>query len=698
MAEKTLAKKSPVKKMPARNLSTKKNTGKKILVIVESPAKAKTLNKILGKKYTVIASVGHVRDLPKSKFGIEIKNDGVQEVNMQYITVRGKTDTIKKLKDAVKNSDFVYLATDPDREGEAIAWHLFILLKLDKNKAKRISFNEITKNAVQNSVKGARDINMNLVDAQQARRALDRIVGYKISPILWHKIHGGLSAGRVQSVAVKIICDRELERENFIATEYWSVDVMLKLKNNKFAASFFGVINPENKKEEKIELNNEDDAKKILDFIDKNKDSFYVAEVKKSSRISRAHPPFITSSLQQEAAKLLGFNTAKTMRVAQQLYEGIKIEKEGNVGLISYIRTDSVRISDEAYEQAKKFILERYGQEYLAKSRPVYKIKENAQDAHEAIRPTDVNREPDILKNSLSSEQYKLYKLIWQRFVASQMAPADYDTQTVKILNNNYLFKTSGSVLKFNGYLVVYENDKEKNINLPELKNDDKLKFDKSDAQQHFTQPPARFTEATLVKTLEELGIGRPSTYATIISNIKQRNYVSKDGKAFYPTELGKIVNQLLEQNFNQIVNVDFTFKMELLLDKIEIGKVKWTTILIDFYFPFMESIREAESKIDQVSISDEVSDVVCEKCGRNMVIKRGRYGKFLACPGFPECKNIKPYLQVSDFFCPKCGKKLVIKKARRGNFFYICENSPKCDFISWKAPKVDNKKQQSES
>ena len=698
MTKKAFEGKSSVKKTFEKKFIAKKSSEKKFLVIVESPAKAKTLNKILGKKYTVIASVGHVRDLPKSKFGIEIKNDDGQEVNMQYMTVRGKTDTIKKLKDGVKNSDFIYLATDPDREGEAIAWHLFVLLKLDKNKAKRISFNEITKTAVQNSVKGARDINMNLVDAQQARRALDRIVGYKISPILWHKIHGGLSAGRVQSVAVKIICDRELERENFVATEYWSVDVILKLKNNKFAASFFGAIHAENKKEEKIELNNEDDAKKILDFIDKNKDGFYVSEVKKSSRISKAHPPFITSSLQQEAAKLLGFNTAKTMRVAQQLYEGVKIEKEGNVGLISYIRTDSVRVSDEAYEQAKKFILERYGQEYLAKSRPVYKIKENAQDAHEAIRPTDVTREPDILKNSLSSEQYKLYKLIWQRFVASQMAPADYDTQSVKILNNNYLFKTSGSVLKFNGYLIVYDNDKEKNINLPELKSDDKLKFEKSDAQQHFTQPPARFTEATLVKTLEELGIGRPSTYATIISNIKQRNYVAKEGKAFYPTELGKIVNQLLEQNFNQIVNVDFTFKMELLLDKIEIGKVKWTTILIDFYFPFMELIRKAESEIDRVSISDEVSDVVCEKCGRNMVIKRGRYGKFLACPGFPECKNIKPYLQVSDFCCPKCGKKLIIKKARKGNFFYVCEDSPECDFISWKAPKIDDKKNRSDS
>lgn len=671
----------------AKKVSAKKNRSKKFLVIVESPAKAKTLNKFLGKNYKVIASVGHVRDLPKSKFGIEIEKDSKNKgiVKMRYMTVRGKKDVIEKLKTGVKDADFIYLATDPDREGEAIAWHLFELLKLNGDNAKRISFNEITKNAVQNSIKQARDINMDLVNAQQARRALDRIVGYKISPILWHKIHGGLSAGRVQSVAVKIICDRELEREKFEPKEYWSIEVVLKIGKNKFVASFFGLL--KGKKEEKLELNNKEDVDRILVFIDKNKDEFYVSEVKKSSRVSKPHPPFITSSLQQEAAKILGFNTAKTMRVAQQLYEGVKIGKEGNIGLISYIRTDSVRVSDEAYTQAKDFIIKRYGDKYLTKTRPIYKIKESAQDAHEAIRPTDVNREPDILKDFLSNEQYKLYRLIWQRFVASQMASAEYDTQSVKILNDNHLFKVSGSVLRFNGYLVVYEMDKEKNMNLPELKTQDKLKFEKSEALQHFTQPPARFTEATLVKTLEELGIGRPSTYATIISNIKQRNYVAKEGKAFYPTELGKLVNELLEKNFNQIVSVDFTFQMELLLDKIGIGKIKWTEVLIDFYFPFLETVLKAEKQIEKISISDEISDVVCEKCGRNMIVKRGRYGRFLACPGFPECKNIKPYFQVLDIPCPKCGNKLYKKRSRKGSLFYVCENAPKCDFISWKCP-----------
>lgn len=652
----------------------------KYLVIVESPAKAKTLKKFLGSNYKITASVGHVRDLPKSYLGIDVDNDFA----MKYITIRGKKDVITKLKTDVKNSDFVYLATDPDREGEAIAWHLFELLKLDPKKTKRITFNEITKDAVKNSIKNARDIDMDLVNAQQARRALDRIVGYKISPILWHKVRRGLSAGRVQSVALKIICEREKERLEFVPKEYWSIDVSLKSGREKFIASFFG-------KDKKIELNNKDDVDKIIAFIEKNKDKFVVGEVKKGSRIGKPYPPFTTSTLQQEASKLLSFSTNKTMRVAQQLYEGVKIENEGTVGLISYIRTDSVRVSDEAYEQAKNFILDKYGKKYLAKSRPIYKTKSNAQDAHEAIRPTYSSRNPEMIKDSLTPEQYKLYKLIWQRFIASQMAPANYDTQAVKILNGEYVFKTTGSVLKFNGYLAVYDSDKEKNVNIPELNVGDKLKFDKSVPLQHFTQPPARFSEAMLVKTLEELGIGRPSTYSAIITNIQQRGYVAKESKAFYPTELGEIVNNLLEENFNQIVNINFTSNMELSLDKIEDGSIKWINILKDFYFPFNQTVEIAENKIDKVKISDEVTDIVCDKCGRNMVVKMGRYGKFLACPGFPDCKNAKPYFEKIDAVCPKCGAGVLSKKTRKGKTYYVCEKNPDCDFISWAKPLNEN-------
>lgn len=655
----------------------------KNLVIVESPAKAKTLKKFLGSNYKIAASVGHVRDLPKSYLGIDVDNNFA----MKYITVRGKSDVIKNLKAEVKKADFVYLATDPDREGEAIAWHLFELLHLEPSKSKRITFNEITKDAVRNSIKNARDIDMDLVNAQQARRALDRIVGYKISPILWHKVRRGLSAGRVQSVAVKLVCQRENERLNFEPQEYWSIDVSLKSGRDKFVAKFFG-------DQKKIDLNNKEDADKVLDFIEQNKDKFVVDEIKKGSRISKPYPPFTTSTLQQEASKLLGFTTSRTMRIAQQLYEGVKVDGEGTVGLISYIRTDSVRVSDEAYMQAKDYILEQFGEKYLPASRTIYKSKSSAQDAHEAIRPTNSKRLPEVVKDSLTPEQYKLYKLIWQRFVASQMSNANYDTQAVKILNGKYVFKAAGSVLKFNGYLAVYDSDKEKNVSIPELVSGEVLKFDKVLPQQHFTQPPARYTEAMLVKTLEELGIGRPSTYSAIITNIQQRGYVAKESKAFYPTELGIIVDKLLEENFNRIVNINFTSDMELLLDKVEDGSVEWRGMLSEFYSPFNELVEAAESKIGKIEVADEPTDILCDKCGRNMVIKVGRYGKFLACPGFPECKNAKPYFEKIDVKCPKCGAQLLEKKSRKGKVYYACEKSPECDFISWAKPLNENCKQ----
>lgn len=660
-----------------------------ILVIVESPAKAKTLKKFLGSAYKISASVGHVRDLPKSYLGIDVDNNFA----MKYITIRGKAkkEIINGLRSDVKHSSFVYLATDPDREGEAIAWHLSELLHLDPDKTRRITFNEITKSAVVKSIDNARGINMNLVDAQQARRALDRIVGYSISPILWHKIRSGLSAGRVQSVALKIICEREKERRDFVPEEYWTVNTVLKISRKKFDAAFFGVRelcdDPKVKKFKKLDLPCKEDADKVIDFINSHRDDFVVDDVKESSRVSNPKPPFVTSTLQQEASKLLGFSTNKTMRIAQELYEGVKVLDEGIVGLISYIRTDSTRISDEAYGQAADLILNKYGEKYLAKSRPVYKSKQNAQDAHEAIRPTDSNRIPIDLKTSLSADQYKLYKLIWQRFIASQMAPAEYATQSVKILNGDYLFKINGSVLKFDGYLVVYDSDKEENLNLPELHVGDKPKFIEVASQQHFTQPPARFTEAMLVKTLEDLGIGRPSTYSAIITNIQNRLYVAKENKSFYPTELGEAVNKLLEDNFDKIIDVNFTSHMEILLDKVESGDVKWVSVLRDFYFPFSETVRLAESKIDKIEVADEVTGVLCEKCGRNMVVKVGRYGKFLACPGFPECKNTKPYFEKIAVKCPKCGGDVLVKKTRKGKVYYACTNGPDCDFVSWVQP-----------
>lgn len=670
----------------------KRKTGssKTILVIVESPAKAKTLKKFLGSNYKISASVGHVRDLPKSYLGIDVDNDFA----MKYITVRGKKEIIDSLKSDVKHASFVYLATDPDREGEAIAWHLSELLHLDHDRAKRITFNEITKSAVKGSIENAREIDMNLVEAQQARRALDRIVGYSISPILWHKVRRGLSAGRVQSVALKIICEREKERCEFKPEEYWTVSVTLKSCRRKFEANFFGVCDAScDKKSQntsgftKIGLASKCDADKILDFINTHRDDFIVHDVKKGSRFSNPKAPFITSTLQQEASKLLGFSTDKTMRIAQELYEGTKVLDEGIVGLISYIRTDSTRVSDEAYSQAKSVILDRYGEKYLAGSRPVYKSKQNIQDAHEAIRPTDSNRIPESIKDSLGTDQYKLYRLIWQRFIASQMSPAEYITQSVVILNGSYAFKTTGSVLLFDGYLAAYSSEKEKNVDLPELQIGERPKFVDILSQQHFTQPPARFTEAALVKTLEELGVGRPSTYSAIITNIQRRSYVAKENKAFYPTELGEIVNKLLENNFGQIIDVHFTSQMEILLDKIGTGDVKWVNVLKDFYLPFSKTVKLAESKIDKIEIADEVTNVLCDKCGRNMVMKVGRYGKFLACPGFPDCKNTKPYFEVTGVKCPKCGGNVLVKKTRNGRVYYACDNTSGCDFISWLQP-----------
>jgi len=674
-----------------KKIEIKKNKSKRKLVIVESPAKAKTLKKFFGNNYKVAASVGHVRDLPKSKIGIDFENNFA----IKYIPIRGKKEIIDKLKSEVKNSDMIYLATDPDREGEAIAWHLFELLKLKEKNSKRISFNEITKTAVKNSLQDAREINMNLVNAQQARRALDRIVGYKLSPILWHKIRGGLSAGRVQSVALKIICDREEERNKFIPEEYWTIEAVLFKKNikNKISAIFFGIKNPDKKnQEEKIELKTKDQTDKILEFI--NKKNFLIEEIKNSSRIRKANPPFTTSTLQQEAAKNLNFVAKKTMLIAQELYEGIKIPEEGTVGLISYIRTDSVRISDEAHDQAKKFILDQYGEKYSPIKRKIYKSKKNIQDAHEAIRPTYASKTPEILKDSLSKDQYKLYKLIWQRFMASQMSDAIYDTQSIKISCEKFIFKTSGSVLKFDGYLRVYDLDNEKNIMLPELKLQDELKLEKINSEQHFTQPPARFNEASLVKTLEESGVGRPSTYATIISNIQTRGYVKKENKNFYPVELGQIVNKLLEENFEQIVNINFTSQMELDLDKIEDGELDFVTVLKNFYFDFSKRLEIAESKIEKIKIEDELTDIICEKCGRNMKIKLGRFGKFLACSGYPDCKNTKPIFETLDVACPQCGSKILIKKTRKGKKYYICEKNPECKFISWSKPeKTDIKK-----
>lgn len=653
------------------------------LVIVESPAKAKTISKFLGRKYKVKASVGHIRDLPKSSLGIDIDNN----FQPKYITIRGKGPVVQELKKEAKKSKKVFLATDPDREGEAISWHLAYLLGIDENEPVRIEFNEITKEAIEKAIKKPRVIDKNLVDAQQARRVLDRLVGYKISPLLWRKIKRGLSAGRVQSVAVKLICDREKEIENFVPEEYWSIKAIMEKDDDRFEATFYGILN--NGKEEKIELTNKEKVEEIVSSLDK--DSFIVKEVKKGSKKRNPNPPYITSTLQQDASRRLGFSTKKTMAIAQQLYEGIDIKGEGTVGLVTYIRTDSTRISTEAINMAKDFIIENFGKEYSNGGKNYSNKKKEAQDAHECIRPTSIFRKPDDIKDSLTKDQYLLYDLIWKRFISSQMSPAIYDTLSLKLVSNNNLFKASGSKLKFDGFMKVYgvgkQNEKEEKAEIPLLVEGEKIKAREIKPEQHFTQPPARYTEATLIKTLEELGIGRPSTYSPIISTILNRNYVTIKNKAFYPTELGILVNELLEEYFKDIVDVKFTANLEEKLDEIAEGNYSWQSVVEDFYSHFEKVLKRAEEEISNIKIEDEVTDEICEKCGRNMVIKYGRYGKFLACPGYPECKNTKPIQDKIGVKCPECGGDIVRLRSSKGRTFYGCSNYPKCNFMTWKEP-----------
>lgn len=652
------------------------------LVIVESPTKVKTIKKFLGSNYVVVASNGHVRDLPKSQLGIDVEHD----FEPKYITIRGKGEILANLRKEVKKADKIYLATDPDREGEAISWHLMKALKLEDKKVYRISFNEITKSAVKASLKNAREIDMDLVDAQQARRALDRIVGYKISPLLWAKVKRGLSAGRVQSVALRIIADREDEINSFIPEEYWSLEAGFTVKGEKkpLTAKFYGT------KDRKMTIGSKEELDQILSEL---KDVKYeVADVKKGERSKKAPLPFTTSTLQQEASKVLNFATAKTMRIAQQLYEGIDIKGNGTVGLITYLRTDSTRISDEANANAQSYIGNVYGEEYVAKQRETKKNEgKNVQDAHEAIRPSDVTRTPAAMKESLTRDQFRLYQLIWKRFVASRMQPARYETTSVKIGAGRYLFTVAASKVVFDGFRLVYtESDEEKessNVMLKSLDKDSQLTQNDFEYKQHFTQPPAHYTEAALVKTLEELGIGRPSTYAPTISTIIARRYVAKENKNLYMTELGEVVNNMMKQSFESIVDVNFTANMEGLLDMVAEGKVEWKTVISNFYPDLEEAVERAEKELETVKIEDEVTDVVCEECGRNMVIKYGPHGKFLACPGFPDCKNTKPYLEKIGVACPKCGKDVVVRKTKKGRKYYGCEDNPECDFMSWQKP-----------
>ena len=652
----------------------------KNLVIVESPSKATTIKKFLGSTYEVIASNGHVRDLPKSQLGIDIEND----FEPKYITIRGKGELLAKLRKEVKKADKVYLATDPDREGEAISWHLSKALKLDDKNAKRITFNEITKNAVKQSIKQARKIDMDLVDAQQARRVLDRMVGYQISPVLWAKVKRGLSAGRVQSVALRIIADREEQINAFIAKEYWTLSGEFKIDGEKkpLAADFYGTL------KEKMTIESKEQAEKIIEEIKKSK--FEISDIKTSGRTKKSPLPFTTSTLQQEAAKTLNFATQKTMRVAQGLYEGTAIKGRGTIGLITYLRTDSTRISDEAKQSAADFIRESYGGEYLNQNEKAGKSQKKIQDAHEAIRPTYVDLTPAQVKDSLSRDQFRLYQLIWKRFVASQMSDAKYETKSVKIDSDKYRFTSASSKVVFAGYLTVYQTDEDKIDKKALSKKIEKgmeLGLEEIDKKQHFTQPPAHFTEASLVKTLEELGIGRPSTYAPTISTIINRHYVAKEQKNLYITELGEVVNNIMKKSFASIVDVNFTAYMEGLLDRVEDGSVKWKTVVRNFYPDLHEAVEQAQKELEQVKIEDEVMDVICEECGRNMVVKYGPHGKFLACPGFPDCRNTKPYYEKIGVMCPKCGDDIVIKKTKKGRRYYGCINNPECDFMSWQKP-----------
>ena len=655
----------------------------KNLVIVESPSKATTIKKFLGSSYEVVASNGHVRDLPKSQLGIDIEND----FEPKYITIRGKGELLAKLRKEVKKADKVYLATDPDREGEAISWHLSKALKLDDKNTRRITFNEITKNAVKQSIKQAREIDMDLVDAQQARRVLDRMVGYQISPVLWAKVKRGLSAGRVQSVTLRIIADREEQINAFIAKEYWTLSGEFKIDGEKkpLTADFYGTI------KEKLSIESREQAEAIIDEIQKSK--FKISDIKTSGRTKKSPLPFTTSTLQQEAAKTLNFATQKTMRLAQGLYEGVAIKGKGTLGLITYLRTDSTRVSEEAKESAAGYIKDNYGEEYLNQEEKAKKSSKKIQDAHEAIRPTYIELTPAQVKDSLPRDQFRLYQLIWKRFLASQMSAARYETKSVKIDSDKYRFTSASSKVVFSGYLSVYQTDEDKidkKTLSKKLEKDMELELGEVDKKQHFTQPPAHFTEASLVKTLEELGIGRPSTYAPTISTIINRHYVAKEQKNLYITELGEVVNNIMKKSFTSIVDVNFTAYMEGLLDRVEDGSVKWKTVVENFYPDLHEAVEIAQKELEQIKIEDEVTDVVCEECGRNMVVKYGPHGKFLACPGFPDCRNTKPYYEKIGVQCPKCGADVVIKKTKKGRRYFGCSSYPECDFMSWQKPSVE--------
>lgn len=653
----------------------------KYLVIVESPAKVKTIKKFLGSNYEVLASNGHVRDLPKSQLGIDVEHD----YEPKYITIRGKGDILAKLRKEVKKAEKVYLATDPDREGEAISWHLYIALKLADKKVYRITFNEITKNAVKESLKNAREINTNLVDAQQARRVLDRMVGYRISPLLWAKIKRGLSAGRVQSVALRIICDREDEINAFIPEEYWTLDALFQVPGEKkpLVAKYYGTTDG------KAVISSEGELNKILKDLENAE--FKVTDVKKGERIKKAPLPFTTSTLQQEASKVLNFSTQKTMRLAQQLYEGVELKDAGTVGIITYLRTDSTRVAEEAVAMAREYIAETYGSEYAAQDTTEKKNGQKIQDAHEAIRPTNIRYTPAELKNSLSRDQFRLYQLIWKRFTASRMSNARYETTSVKIDAGNHRFTVAASKLAYDGFMSVYRDDEdekqESNTLVKDITKDTQLKLSEFEPKQHFTQPPAHYTEASLVRALEELGIGRPSTYAPTITTILARRYVVKEDKNLYVSELGEVVNNMMKDAFPSIVDVNFTANLETLLDKVEEGVIDWKTVVSNFYPDLDEAVNKAEKELAEIKIADEESDEICDVCGRRMVIKYGPHGKFLACPGFPECRNTKPYFEKIGVACPKCGKDIVVRKTKKGRKYYGCENNPDCDFMVWQRP-----------
>ena len=655
----------------------------KYLVIVESPAKVKTIKKFLGKNYEVAASNGHVRDLPKSQMGIDIEHD----FEPKYITIRGKGDILAKLRKEVKKADKVYLATDPDHEGEAISWHLSKALKLEDKDIHRITFNEITKNAVKASLKNPRQINMDLVDAQQARRVLDRMVGYKISPVLWAKVKRGLSAGRVQSSALRIICDREDEINAFIPEEYWTLDAVLQVKGEKkpLVAKFYGDENG------KMQITSEEEMNKVLKELEGAE--YSVLSVKKGERSKKPPMPFTTSTLQQEASKHLNYSTQKTMRLAQQLYEGIDIKGNGTVGLITYLRTDSVRISEEADASAREYIKEQYGEAFVSETVNAKKNGNKIQDAHEAIRPTDISRTPAMVKESLSRDLFRLYQLIWNRFAASRMTPAVYETTSVKIGAGNYRFAVSASKVKFSGYMTVYSLDDEKadhTVLGKSLNEDSELSCEGLEPKQHFTQPPAHYTEASLVKAMEEIGIGRPSTYAPTITTILGRHYIAKENKNLYVTELGEVVNNIMKEAFPVIVDERFTANMESLLDSVEEGNIDWKIIIRNFYPDLAIAVEHAEKELEEHKIEDEVTDTICEECGRNMVIKYGPHGRFLACPGFPDCRNTKPYYEKIGVSCPKCGKDVVLKKTKKGRKYYGCIDNPDCDFMSWQKPSTE--------